>query len=54
MADSSNMLGRPPVDAREDKGPQQTPLRLLIWTVIGVAIYAFYGYRHSALRNRVS
>jgi len=29
-----------------------TWLRLLIWTLIGVAIYAFYGYSHSALRAR--
>jgi APA family basic amino acid/polyamine antiporter len=29
-----------------------TWLRLLIWTVIGVAIYAFYGYSHSVLRTR--
>jgi APA family basic amino acid/polyamine antiporter len=29
-----------------------TWLRLLIWTVLGVAIYAFYGYSHSALRAR--
>jgi hypothetical protein len=24
-------------------------LRLLVWTVIGIAIYAGYGYRHSTL-----
>ena len=29
-----------------------TWLRLLIWTLIGVAIYAFYGYSHSVLRAR--
>jgi len=29
-----------------------TWVRLLLWTVIGVAIYAFYGYSHSALRAR--
>jgi len=28
-----------------------TWLRLIIWTVIGVLIYAFYGYRHSSLRR---
>jgi APA family basic amino acid/polyamine antiporter len=30
--------------------PLDTWLRLLVWTVIGMAIYALYGYRHSALR----
>jgi basic amino acid/polyamine antiporter, APA family len=25
--------------------------RLLIWTIIGMSIYAFYGYRHSRLRQ---
>ncbi|MBV9344602.1 MAG: amino acid permease [Gammaproteobacteria bacterium] len=29
----------------------QTWLRLLIWTVIGMSIYAFYGFRHSRLRR---
>ncbi len=29
-----------------------TWMRLLVWTVIGIAIYAFYGYSHSALRAR--
>jgi basic amino acid/polyamine antiporter, APA family len=28
-----------------------TWVRLLWWTVLGFAIYAFYGYRHSRLRN---
>src|SRR5215471_9713008 len=28
-----------------------TWLRLVIWTAIGVLIYAFYGYRHSGLRR---
>jgi len=28
-----------------------TWLRLVVWTGIGVLIYAFYGYRHSALRR---
>jgi APA family basic amino acid/polyamine antiporter len=32
--------------------PRDTWWRLLIWTVIGMAIYAFYGYRNSALRTR--
>jgi len=27
-----------------------TWMRLLVWTVIGIAIYAFYGYSHSKLR----
>ena len=28
-----------------------TWLRLLVWTVIGVVIYAFYGYQHSCVRK---
>jgi basic amino acid/polyamine antiporter, APA family len=28
-----------------------TWMRLVIWTVIGVLIYAFYGYRHSCVRK---
>ena len=28
-----------------------TWLRLLVWTIIGMSIYAFYGYRHSHLRQ---
>jgi len=31
--------------------PGGTWLRLLYWTLIGIAIYAFYGYRHSKCRN---
>jgi APA family basic amino acid/polyamine antiporter len=31
--------------------PGGTWLRLLYWTLIGVVIYAFYGYRHSKCRN---
>jgi APA family basic amino acid/polyamine antiporter len=30
--------------------PRDTWIRLLAWTVIGLAIYFFYGYRHSTLR----
>ncbi|HEY6483450.1 MAG TPA: amino acid permease [Steroidobacteraceae bacterium] len=29
-----------------------TWLRLVIWTIIGFSIYAFYGFRHSRLRQR--
>ena len=28
-----------------------TWIRLLIWTIVGMAIYVFYGYRHSRLRQ---
>ncbi|MGH8209167.1 MAG: amino acid permease [Steroidobacteraceae bacterium] len=28
-----------------------TWIRLLLWTILGMAIYAFYGYRHSRLRK---
>jgi len=31
--------------------PQDTWWRLGIWTAIGLLIYVFYGFRHSALRN---
>jgi APA family basic amino acid/polyamine antiporter len=31
--------------------PGDTWIRLLIWTAIGYAIYAVYGYHHSRLRN---
>jgi basic amino acid/polyamine antiporter, APA family len=33
--------------------PYQAWERFAIWLVIGVAIYAFYGYHHSRLRRRV-
>jgi APA family basic amino acid/polyamine antiporter len=29
----------------------KTWLRLLIWTILGMSIYAFYGFRHSRLRK---
>ena len=31
--------------------PKQAWERFCIWLVIGILIYAFYGYRHSRLRN---
>jgi APA family basic amino acid/polyamine antiporter len=34
--------------------PRDTWLRLAIWTAIGLAIYAFYGYSHSVLRTRAA
>jgi APA family basic amino acid/polyamine antiporter len=27
--------------------------RLVFWTVLGFAIYAFYGFKHSRLRKRL-
>lgn len=32
--------------------PGDTWLRLLVWTVIGIAVYFLYGYRNSVLRKR--
>ena len=32
--------------------PADTWIRLLVWTAIGVAVYFFYGYRHSTLRQK--
>jgi hypothetical protein len=26
-------------------------MRLVVWTAIGMSIYAFYGFRHSRLRT---
>jgi basic amino acid/polyamine antiporter, APA family len=31
--------------------PHDTWVRLLVWTIIGLLIYVFYGFRHSALRR---
>jgi len=31
--------------------PAGTWWRLLVWTIVGMSIYAFYGYRHSRLRK---
>jgi APA family basic amino acid/polyamine antiporter len=33
--------------------PVETWLRLIIWLVIGLAIYSFYGYRHSVLGRKL-
>jgi APA family basic amino acid/polyamine antiporter len=32
--------------------PNETWWRLLIWSIAGFAVYFFYGYRHSRLRNK--
>jgi len=29
----------------------ETWIRLLVWTILGMSIYAFYGFRHSRLRQ---
>jgi APA family basic amino acid/polyamine antiporter len=34
--------------------PQDTWIRLIVWTVIGVLIYAFYGYRNSRMRREAA
>jgi basic amino acid/polyamine antiporter, APA family len=34
--------------------PVSTWIRLAAWTLIGVIVYAFYGYRHSKVRQRNS
>jgi APA family basic amino acid/polyamine antiporter len=31
--------------------PVETRIRFLVWMVIGLAIYFFYGVRHSELRR---
>jgi APA family basic amino acid/polyamine antiporter len=31
--------------------PPATWLRLVIWTALGMSIYAFYGFKHSRLRQ---
>jgi basic amino acid/polyamine antiporter, APA family len=34
--------------------PRQAWERFVLWLVIGILIYAFYGYRHSRLRRSPS
>jgi basic amino acid/polyamine antiporter, APA family len=34
--------------------PVSTWIRLAVWTLIGVIVYVFYGYRHSKVRQRNS
>ena len=37
--------------AHNNRFTRATWLRLVIWTALGMSIYAFYGFRHSRLRQ---